>query len=549
MQGEDVITEDVLIPYRAASLTELLSHFPEPPQSPSAARTSSPLSASVDEGKKWDSSPDRPSMFSKFKKKTGHLFDSTGGKKMSSPLMTKPRSESDYGRASPELVVTDTTSPATATSSENQLRQVKSVENMDRPNRPTSSSSLPSVFRTRESFDSGSSLEETNQWQAKTPSVRSSVSPLGQSNNIAELTKATEENNFDLLQKAFRGQLTSSEEEEEVENILKELPNGELNTTLGRLHTTTDPIASPKVPRDNKGGKKLVDLSRLRQDLKSSPTIKLSTVVFDFGKIEKIGQRLTNELLLTNTGKDKAKFKFKGGSSLGQYDISFEPSEGEIKKKGSQNLWVTIVPKVEADLNAVCYVEVENGMTYYFVLRANRDRKLFGSPIDTLETVDELGLVVPVVLVELKEMLLKNISSQTQPQLFSNDVDSNELAGAKKELYRGNNWNKNPHVAARLLKMWFEELPVRVMDAIPSSVLADSSDGTKACQFIHKQLPEPNHAIISWLVNLLIDLRDMNGRDSSICGGWGKVLTTEAEESCNQFIQHMVEGGKIEPST
>lgn len=44
-----------------------------------------------------------------------------------------------------------------------------------------------------------------------------------------------------MVCRAFRGQLTSSEEEEEVENILKELPNSELHSILGRLHTTTDP--------------------------------------------------------------------------------------------------------------------------------------------------------------------------------------------------------------------------------------------------------------------------------------------------------------------
>lgn len=43
---------------------------------------------------------------------------------MSSPL-TKPRSESDYGRLPPELCVTDASSPVTATSSETQLRQVR----------------------------------------------------------------------------------------------------------------------------------------------------------------------------------------------------------------------------------------------------------------------------------------------------------------------------------------------------------------------------------------------------------------------------------------
>ncbi len=118
-------------------------------------------------------------------------------------------------------------------------------------------------------------------------------------------------------------------------------------------------------------------------------------------------------------------------------------------------------------------------------------------------TLDHYKEPIPTVLVMLRDELEKSggflvegvmriAASVYDQKSFKLQIDQ----GA----FQGCNGQDDSMCMAALIKEWFREMPVRLLNVLPVTALrAGEAD-------LNTQLPEPNHSIFLWLVDLMADI-------------------------------------------
>lgn len=129
----------------------------------------------------------------------------------------------------------------------------------------------------------------------------------------------------------------------------------------------------------------------------------------------------------------------------------------------------------------------------------------FGIPIDQCECEMLPGYVsgIPKVLVFMSRWLRMH-KALDSVGVFRLAPDKNDAAVVKDELNDGTFEDTlDLHNVANNLKVWFRDLPVKLLSSVPTETFIEMESGGSAEKII-EMLPEPNISLLYWLLDLCV---------------------------------------------
>mmetsp|Transcript_7255 Transcript_7255/g.13929 ORF Transcript_7255/g.13929 Transcript_7255/m.13929 type:complete len:434 (+) Transcript_7255:135-1436(+) len=133
--------------------------------------------------------------------------------------------------------------------------------------------------------------------------------------------------------------------------------------------------------------------------------------------------------------------------------------------------------------------------------------KQFALGPDKVECLKVEGYVsrIPLVLIQMKKYLFENNGLQSEG-IFRLAPDQNECKKVKDLLDRAK-FKKcaDINVIANLIKVWFREMPDRLLTGIAPSTIQDCKDSKGALKIVDT-LKEPNKSLVLWLLDMLVDV-------------------------------------------
>jgi len=142
----------------------------------------------------------------------------------------------------------------------------------------------------------------------------------------------------------------------------------------------------------------------------------------------------------------------------------------------------------------------------FLYLRVAGETGVFGIDPMTLEQTEDNGYRIPVILENMKKCLVAKGGIQSEG-IF-------RLAGEQTEIRRiKDSMNKKTYdfstndlnAIASLIKIWFRELPVPILNSLPQdSIMNFSTAGD--CVSAYDSLPEPQKTLLGWLLDFLAEV-------------------------------------------
>jgi len=120
---------------------------------------------------------------------------------------------------------------------------------------------------------------------------------------------------------------------------------------------------------------------------------------------------------------------------------------------------------------------------------------------------------IPCVLVKLKK-LIKKAKGYQQVGLFRLAPDGTNNDKLKTIINQGNKdwmrheYAKDVNVCANLLKIWFRELPVPVLNQVEKSFIEKSQTTGDVKKCVTQDFPEPAQSILIWLWDLCVEVAE-----------------------------------------
>ena len=181
-----------------------------------------------------------------------------------------------------------------------------------------------------------------------------------------------------------------------------------------------------------------------------------------------VNTEVTKELTIINQSNVNANFMIWKGAPNQKFGITFTPHEGVIKKKSTQVVQVGVTLRSTMVLSHLISIEIENGQRFFVVLSGVSDKSVFGVEPDTIPRVSDMGLEnIPQVLVTLANYFFENKGDEVLG-IFRIAGSDSELHTAKDQLNRGQLEHvKDIHVISNLIKVWFRELPLPLLNVLP----------------------------------------------------------------------------------
>lgn len=242
--------------------------------------------------------------------------------------------------------------------------------------------------------------------------------------------------------------------------------------------------------------------------------IRLSKEVIDFGLTDQhcpIKEAVLDSVSIKNNSSKKIKFKFDPIPAELPCKLTFNPPSGNLpaKTKGksapSKKIEVKLILLQPEAINCRVNLRINGGETLFLTVKARPDLGVFGADPDTLDKVeDEDGFEVPEILVQMKNYLVEKDAFR-QEGIFRLAGDANEMKILKDKMNETKSFEgieTDVNTVANLLKVWFRDLPVPILNALPSSTIAQSGD-PKVVLEAYEELQEPQKTLLGWLLNLL----------------------------------------------
>jgi len=244
-------------------------------------------------------------------------------------------------------------------------------------------------------------------------------------------------------------------------------------------------------------------------DASKPPAITFSKQVLDFNAMESgcpINTPVFDEVELTNTLTKKIKFKFEPVHPT-SCQLFFIPSSGVLDKltssKKSKKIKVKLVILERINLNFKVTIRIQGGESLFINLRVAGEAGVYGVDPQSLELCDDGGFQVPKIIVNLKNMILEKGGINTEG-IFRLAGEQTEIKRIKEQLNDKNYDVKTNDINAitSLLKIWFRELPIPVLNALPQESIMGFHDAND-CLEAYQSLPEPNKSLLSWFIELM----------------------------------------------
>eukprot|EP00026_Physarum_polycephalum_P007830 Phypoly_transcript_07898.p1 GENE.Phypoly_transcript_07898~~Phypoly_transcript_07898.p1 ORF type:complete len:379 (+),score=41.02 Phypoly_transcript_07898:156-1292(+) len=338
-----------------------------------------------------------------------------------------------------------------------------------------------------------------------------------------------------FVHRGCKGELVG-QDWQKMNEILVELTPESLSATLEKCY-------------DNQRNQ-IAQKGKLKSVIKKSeePTyLKISKHLLDFkfpeGRLCPLDTELEDEVVITNIGPGKAKFKVSPIPPAPSHILTVTPKDGVLKKKQSLTIQFKLRVRTTTKLRKVVTIELEGGCKYFMVVSVDSEKSVFGVGVDELECVEDHGVRVPQVLVTLRDYLYAHNGLQ-QEGVFRVQGDEKELQLVKNQLNKGTFTEcKDVNCIASLIKLWFRELPSPILNIpIESLRTLESED---ECVAIYSDLPEPNRALMTWLLDVLADAsmyssNKMTPRNFAICVAPNLFTSTGTNPADSLFISGKV---------
>eukprot|EP01119_Soliformovum_irregulare_P005589 TRINITY_DN17335_c0_g1_i1.p1 TRINITY_DN17335_c0_g1~~TRINITY_DN17335_c0_g1_i1.p1 ORF type:complete len:323 (+),score=57.91 TRINITY_DN17335_c0_g1_i1:58-1026(+) len=240
-------------------------------------------------------------------------------------------------------------------------------------------------------------------------------------------------------------------------------------------------------------------------DVKKELVLSFSKQVIDFNLTENgcpVNQPVFDEVEITNTSMKKIKFKFDPVPQT-NCTLEFSPASGALDKKHSKKVKVKLILKERVNLNFKVTIRIQGGDSMFINLRAVGESGVFGVDPMSLEQVDDNGYRVPKILVDLKTKML-NAGGVRVEGIFRLAGEQTEIKRIKELLNQKKTdiQTNDINAIATLIKIWFRELPVPVLNALPQEVIMGFQDPDD-CVSAYNSLPEPNRTLLDWLLDFM----------------------------------------------
>jgi len=237
------------------------------------------------------------------------------------------------------------------------------------------------------------------------------------------------------------------------------------------------------------------------------PSVSFSKGLLDFNVLEggcPLNIPVFDEVEITNTLDKKMKFKFDPVHPP-SCQLIFFPASGVLDKHKSRKVKVKLVILERVNLNFKITLRIQGGESLFVNLRVAGEAGVFGVDPMTLDLTDDNGFQVPIIIADMKKFILEKNGINTEG-IF-------RLAGEQTEIKRIKELmnNKTPYqtndinAIATLLKIWFRELPIPILNALPQESIMGFQDAND-CVIAFNSLPEPNKTLLTWLLDLMMQV-------------------------------------------
>jgi len=189
-----------------------------------------------------------------------------------------------------------------------------------------------------------------------------------------------------------------------------------------------------------------------------------------------------------------------------QFGVDVYPHFGTPK---AHNIYSKYKAEIEK-LDSIIKELEENARNRQGVLEVKEDPQFGVTPISLQCTsVEGYKSKIPNVLLQLKYVLAQNHGLRTTG-IFRIAPDKEERDIVKVKINKGVSVLEatgNVHVAASLIGVWFRDLPTPILDEIGQEKVKTSQSVDKVVK-AHESLSEPQHSIIIWLWDLLVEVTE-----------------------------------------
>lgn len=251
----------------------------------------------------------------------------------------------------------------------------------------------------------------------------------------------------------------------------------------------------------NKNTNKPVTLA----DSNVKPSLEISKQHLDFNLKDEslpVNTPVQDEFSLKNVSKKKIKFKFDPVCPA-SCQLTFNPASGTIDKGSTKQIKVKLVLLQKGNLNFKVTLRVEGGASLFINLKVTGEKGVFGVDPHTLPQVEDGSHQVPTILVEMKNLILEKGGEKIEG-IFRLAGEQTEIARIKdlmnKKTFDGQTNDVN--AIASLMKIWFRDLPVPILNVLPQETIMNFSDASD-CIAAYNNLPEPQKTLLSWLLDFL----------------------------------------------
>jgi len=124
----------------------------------------------------------------------------------------------------------------------------------------------------------------------------------------------------------------------------------------------------------------------------------------------------------------------------------------------------------------------------------------------TLEQAEDSGYTVPSILVNMKKCIIAKGGINTEG-IFRLAGEQTEIKRIKEAMNKKSfDFVTNDiNAIASLLKIWFRELPVPILNALPQDCIMNFSAASD-CVAAYDTLPEPQKTLLCWLMDFLAQI-------------------------------------------
>jgi len=247
------------------------------------------------------------------------------------------------------------------------------------------------------------------------------------------------------------------------------------------------------------------------------PSLQLSTYVLNFSTSKdnpcNVGSTITSDFTIKNKKKLPVScFVQPSMSNTPFYNIKVEPVKIELKKNQSAKITVSFTLKdFTPKINDFITLEIVGGARHFIALSVFcQPKPQFGvnaeeTEMDYLEGFGEM----PKVLIHLFR-LYTSLHGRRRVGIFRRAGHETRMKQFKLQLNRGeypitDDYNS----VANLIKIWFRELPVKILDHFDaeSLILIDAED-PEVCAQLLEEIPEPHRRLFKWLLALMADIAE-----------------------------------------